>query len=60
MIIGTDLGIWVYGQIIAVGTQDERIVFKGLDESTLWDKIYIRGYASSFPSEFSYCDFSDA
>lgn len=55
------LSINVYGQILAVGTPNQRITFTPITEDQRWNRIYISGSSASPPvSEFKYCDFSGA
>ena len=63
VILGDNLSINVIGQLVAVGTASQHITFRSPNESTTWNRIYFDSYGidtGSPPSEFRYCDFSNA
>jgi len=62
VIIGKDLKLNVYGQIIANGLAESLISFTSPVETQKWDQLYIYGYDSNdeLPNEISYCKFSNA
>lgn len=55
------LSINAYGQILAIGDENNHIVFDAVTSTHTWNRIYVYG-SGSFPptSRFEYCDFSNA
>ena len=58
--IGQDLQIVVQGRIEAVGTFDQRIVFKAPNDSIYWKYILVDAGPSQGVSRFEYCDITNA
>jgi hypothetical protein len=61
VIIGEGLSITIYGQVIAVGTESQHIIFKSVNNDVNFNQIHvINGSGTTTVSEFEYCDFSNA
>ena len=58
--IGEDLQIVVQGRIEAIGTFDQRIVFKAPSDSIYWKYILVDAGPSQGVSRFEYCDLTNA
>lgn len=55
------VSINVYGQMVAVGSQSQHIVFDAVNNNYTWHRIYVEGTVTAPPtSEFKYCDFKNA
>jgi len=53
-----NVGMWVFGQIRALGQEEDTIRFKARYDSTLWPGIKLIGQEE--PQEFKYCVYSGA
>ncbi len=48
-----DMGIWIFGRLIARGEEEDSIHFKSRTDGTIWQGIYLIG--NDEPQEFDYC-----
>jgi len=59
--IGDSISLNVYGKIVANGTASQHIIFKGVNDSLKFNRIYVLNGSKTPPvSEFKYCDFMNA
>lgn len=59
IILGSNIQFIVQGRILAVGTRDQPIVFRGATPSNYWQSIFIN-WNSDLKSRFVFCKISDA
>ncbi len=61
IIIGDSISLNIYGKILANGTSSQHIVFKGVNESLKFNRVYVLNGSQTPPvSEFRYCEFMNA
>ena len=61
VIIGEGLSLTVNGQVIAVGTENQHIIFRAVNDSVKFNQVHvINGSSTPTVSEFVYCDFLNA
>ncbi len=58
VIVGPDVILFVYGSLIAAGTQDERIQIRGATETNYWQSIFV--HQSSHTNQFRHCRITEA
>ena len=61
VVLAKDVTMFSYGAVYAKGEIDSPIVFRGVDEDSLWNQLQIEGWGANPPiSEFTYCHFYNA
>lgn len=58
LIFEKDAVVKLYGKVTALGTQEEPIIFKGIDKNNPWGSFVLKDEAAN-GSIFEYCQFSD-
>jgi len=61
VILGEGISFTIYGTLTAVGTANNHIIFKAVNNDVKYNQIHvINGSSTTTLSEFVYCDFSNA
>ena len=61
VIFGEGVSFTIYGTVTAVGTENQHIIFKAVNNDVKFNQIHVlNGSSSPTLSEFVYCDFSNA
>lgn len=61
IVIGESMSLNVYGKISANGTSSQNIIFRAVNDSVKFNRVYVLNGSSAPPvSEFKYCEFSNA